>query len=653
MSIAEGDYEKGKEVFKQMCANCHAVSQEPEHSSIGPTLYGVGITWTRVTLFDYLKDPKKYIPGTTMDFAGLKKEQERADLIKFIEQQSESLTIVMDEQTQTDPPRRYIDAVEIKSTAGNDRLGGIDFTNALINHYVDEIKKTLRIKLNVKALLGLRRECEKAKRELIAKPTTKIKLNKRCDEISFSTELSLQQFEQICAPLFEQVNDLIIKALELAQMDKVEIEFQWVSGGGSKMLKIVDMMRSYRRSGVQMFKQRSKKLAKCKSLFNWDMYYASMHGPIIAFFGYRMLETERVMELEFVQPFTQIDNQLELRFMAKSDIYATFDKNKLLIAEFGFDRRTTYAITNETLELVPIDSVRLIFRFDSCGMPVISLRPSDSQFKSTTYEPKSTNKTTVAEMRKSLELMDIAERKTNNQSAEDIRNEKVKVLKNIKAVELKDVVLGQYLADPNGKDEDARTSYLDDPTVPNDSVTPTYATAVLFVNNERWEGVPFFLRCGKALNERKAEVRIQYKEVAGDIFPSGALKRDKLVIRVQPNEAVYMKLNTKRPGFHFEAEETKLDLTFNSRFKDLRLPDAYERLFFDLFSGEQYNFVCADELEHAWRIFTPLLKQIEKEHVKPEKYVYGSRGPESSDQLMQKHGYVFSGTYKWNPPHKL
>ncbi|KAI6224756.1 Glucose-6-phosphate 1-dehydrogenase [Aphelenchoides besseyi] len=247
----------------------------------------------------------------------------------------------------------------------------------------------------------------------------------------------------------------------------------------------------------------------------------------------------------------------------------------------------------------------------------------------------------------------VAMEKPASLSAEDIRNEKVKVLKNIKAVELKDVVLGQYVADPNGKDEDARTSYLDDPTVPNDSVTPTYATAVLFVNNERWEGVPFFLRCGKALNERKAEVRIQYKEVAGDIFPSGALKRDELVIRVQPNEAVYMKLNTKRPGFHFEAEETELDLTFNSRFKDLRLPDAYERLFFDLFSGEQYNFVRADELEHAWRIFTPLLKQIEKEHVKPEKYVYGSRGPESSDQLTQKHGYVFSGTYKWNPPHKL
>lgn len=109
--------------------------------------------------------------------------------------------------------------------------------------------------------------------------------------------------------------------------------------------------------------------------------------------------------------------------------------------------------------------------------------------------------------------------------------------------------------------------YLDDPTVPKDSVTPTFATAVLWVHNERWEGVPFFLRCGKALNERKAEVRIQYKDVSGDIFPAGSLKRDELVVRVQPNEAVYIKLNTKRPGFHFEAEETELDLTFNSRFK--------------------------------------------------------------------------------------
>jgi glucose-6-phosphate 1-dehydrogenase len=247
----------------------------------------------------------------------------------------------------------------------------------------------------------------------------------------------------------------------------------------------------------------------------------------------------------------------------------------------------------------------------------------------------------------------VAMEKPASLSAEDLRNEKVKVLKAIQPVELKDVVLGQYVGNPEGKDDDARNGYLDDKTVPKDSVTPTFATALLRVQNERWDGVPFFLRCGKALNERKAEVRIQYKEVAGDIFKKGELKRDELVLRVQPNEAVYMKLNTKKPGFSFEAEETELDLSFNSRYKDIRFPDAYERLFFDLFGGQQYNFVRADELEHAWRIFTPLLKQIEGEHIKPEKYVFGSRGPESSDALMRNHGYVFSGTYKWSPPNKL
>ncbi len=94
-------------------------------------------------------------------------------------------------------------------------------------------------------------------------------------------------------------------------------------------------------------------------------------------------------------------------------------------------------------------------------------------------------------------------------SPDDIRDEKVKVLKSTREIELEDVVLGQYEGDPQGQTEDARTGYREDPTVPDDSVTPTYAAAVLRINNERWEGVPFIMRAGKALNERKAEVRIQ------------------------------------------------------------------------------------------------------------------------------------------------
>lgn len=98
--------------------------------------------------------------------------------------------------------------------------------------------------------------------------------------------------------------------------------------------------------------------------------------------------------------------------------------------------------------------------------------------------------------------------------SEDIRNEKVKVLKSMQVLSLSDVVVGQYVGDPEATD-DARFGYKDDETVPNDSQTPTFALAVARIKNERWDGVPFFIRCGKALNERKAEVRIQYKEVAG------------------------------------------------------------------------------------------------------------------------------------------
>lgn len=149
---------------------------------------------------------------------------------------------------------------------------------------------------------------------------------------------------------------------------------------------------------------------------------------------------------------------------------------------------------------------------------------------------------------------------------DDIRDEKVKVLKSIKSLELDDCVLGQYVGNPDGKDDDAKMGYLDDPTVPAGSKTPTFALAVLQIKNERWDGVPFILRCGKALNEQKAEVRIQYRDVPGDIF-GGRSKRNEMVIRVQPGEALYVKMMTKSPGITFDMEETELDLTYNHRYK--------------------------------------------------------------------------------------
>uniref|UniRef100_G3VHF4 Glucose-6-phosphate 1-dehydrogenase n=1 Tax=Sarcophilus harrisii TaxID=9305 RepID=G3VHF4_SARHA len=205
----------------------------------------------------------------------------------------------------------------------------------------------------------------------------------------------------------------------------------------------------------------------------------------------------------------------------------------------------------------------------------------------------------------------VAMEKPASTNSDDVRDEKVKVLKCISEVRATDVVLGQYVGNPDGEGE-ATKGYLDDPTVPQGSTTATFAAVVLYVENERWDGVPFILRCGKALNERKAEVRLQFRDVAGDIFQRQC-KRNELVIRVQPNEAVYTKMMTKKPGMFFNPEESELDLTYGNRYKDVKLPDAYERLILDVFCGSQMHFVRSDELREAWRIFTPLLHHIERE----------------------------------------
>ncbi|XP_068388893.1 glucose-6-phosphate 1-dehydrogenase isoform X1 [Eschrichtius robustus] len=245
----------------------------------------------------------------------------------------------------------------------------------------------------------------------------------------------------------------------------------------------------------------------------------------------------------------------------------------------------------------------------------------------------------------------VAMEKPASTHSDDVRDEKVKVLKCISEVQASNVVLGQYVGNPNGEGE-ATKGYLDDPTVPRGSTTATFAAVVLYVENERWDGVPFILRCGKALNERKAEVRLQFRDVAGDIFRQQC-KRNELVIRVQPNEAVYTKMMTKKPGMFFNPEESELDLTYGNRYKNVKLPDAYERLILDVFCGSQMHFVRSDELREAWRIFTPLLHQIEREKAQPIPYVYGSRGPVEADELMKRVGFQYEGTYKWVNPHKL
>lgn len=166
-------------------------------------------------------------------------------------------------------------------------------------------------------------------------------------------------------------------------------------------------------------------------------------------------------------------------------------------------------------------------------------------------------------------------------SSEDVRDEKVKFLRAIPELTIDQLVFGQYQADEKGTEP----AYRDDPGVPKDSVTPTFATAVLYANNSRWHGVPFILKCGKALDERKAEIRIQFKQPPNSLFTD--ISPNELVLRVQPDEAVYMKMTTKEPGLEGGLRHTELDLTYKNKFESAtNLPDAYERLILDVIRGK-------------------------------------------------------------------
>ncbi|KAJ7908346.1 glucose-6-P dehydrogenase [Mycena leptocephala] len=226
-------------------------------------------------------------------------------------------------------------------------------------------------------------------------------------------------------------------------------------------------------------------------------------------------------------------------------------------------------------------------------------------------------------------------------SAEDIRDEKVStgsLLRQGSAVyspiTKEDTLLGQYVG-ANGK-----PGYLEDETVPKGSACPTFAATTLWVNNPRWEGVPFILKAGKALNEAKVEVRIQFKDVTQGIFKD--ITRNELVIRIQPSEAVYLKMNTKTPGLQTRAIATEMDLTYNRRFADAKIPEAYEALILDALQGDHSNFVRHDELDVAWKIFTPILHWIDGQGgtpPKPVSYAYGSRGPDELNAFVKRYGY--------------
>ena len=230
--------------------------------------------------------------------------------------------------------------------------------------------------------------------------------------------------------------------------------------------------------------------------------------------------------------------------------------------------------------------------------------------------------------------------KPRSLAPEHIRDEKVELLKCVQPVRIEDCILGQYTASADGK----IPGYLEDPTVPAGSNCPTFAMMKLSINNDRWRGVPFLIKAGKALEAKTVSIRIQFHEEVRPFLDR--TQRNELVIRAQPDESMYLKVTTKVPGLGQDTHQTELDLTYHQRY-DINLPDAYESLIYEAILGNNTNFVRSDELKAAWEVFTPLLHAIDRGEAKPLPYAAGTRGPVDADKMIESIGFKRYSGYTW------
>jgi len=250
-----------------------------------------------------------------------------------------------------------------------------------------------------------------------------------------------------------------------------------------------------------------------------------------------------------------------------------------------------------------------------------------------------------------LQVMTLIAMEAPENSDEDlIKREKAKLVRSIRQVSDEDIVIGQYVGNRDSKDPDERKGYTEDETVPDTSKTPTFATIVFHIDNERWEGVPFIMRAGKAVNEVKDEVRIQFNDISKVLsqqFPGQTMTKNELVIQLKPSERIALRITGKHPGFKMDLENVELDLNYSSKYSEEEMTGPYERLLLSILNDKQVShFVGRSELKHSWELFTPLLEKVEKRK-KTLKYTFGSLGPKEADELCKHYGFHLSEEYPW------
>ena len=231
-------------------------------------------------------------------------------------------------------------------------------------------------------------------------------------------------------------------------------------------------------------------------------------------------------------------------------------------------------------------------------------------------------------------------------AAESVRDEKVKLLKSIRALTPEDVarqvVRGQYFAGiVNG---DARPGYRQEPKVQPNSNVETYVALKLLIDNWRWSGVPFYLRTGKNLPMSASEVRIQFRPTPHVLFAAQCgqhLDSNAIALRLQPNEGIYLRFNGKVPGMSLGVRPVRMHFSYDSEF-GAYTPEAYERLLLEAIAGDATLFIRRDEVETAWQIVDSIRTGWDgKPLTNREFYAAGTWGPIAADDLLAQGGHVW------------
>ncbi|MFL1406355.1 glucose-6-phosphate dehydrogenase [Marinobacter sp. M1N3S26] len=229
-------------------------------------------------------------------------------------------------------------------------------------------------------------------------------------------------------------------------------------------------------------------------------------------------------------------------------------------------------------------------------------------------------------------------------SSDSIRDEKVKVLKALAPLTQERIpthlVRGQYTA--GTADGKPVPGYLEEKGAVGHSHTETFVALKVEIENWRWAGVPFYIRTGKRLPEKRSEVIVHFKPAPHYIFDPDQkhLANNKLIIRLQPDEGMSLQILTKDQGLSrgMRLRQGPLELTFAEAFNTDRIPDAYERLLLEAMKGNQYLFVRRDEVEYAWHWVDQLLANCEECGAHPKRYAAGTWGPVASIAMITRDG---------------